>query len=129
MLLFLNNCETPYIYIYIYVCMCVCVCVCMCVCVREREREREREKKKLIESDRMYVEKGKTKERYMFDSLFICQCVSTSWFCLNTKIFYLKKFSIRNNYNYYFLFNWKSLSGLLGTAMCKNVIIQADMLK
>ena len=36
-------------------------------------------RKKLVESDRMYIEKVKRKKN-MFDGLFICQRVSTSIF-------------------------------------------------
>ena len=41
------------------------------------------------------VEKGRTKERYIFEGLFICQRLSTSRFCLNTKFFYQNYFCMR----------------------------------
>ena len=63
---------------------------------------------KWIYSDRMYVERGRMKERYMFDGLFICQRVSTSRFYLNTKFIhdYNRYFFIQLNqkiidYNYF----------------------------
>ena len=52
---------------------------------------------KCVESDGMYLEKGKKVERYIFDSLY--QHVSTSLFCLNTKIFYQNYFGVRNNHD------------------------------
>ena len=65
-----------YIYIYMYV----------CVWEREWEREREREReKRWIESNRIYVEKGETDERYVLVyliiySILLCRRVLTSKF-------------------------------------------------
>ena len=43
--------------------------------------------------------KSEKKERYMFDGLFIFQCISTSIFCLNIKVFYKNYFCMRNDYD------------------------------
>ena len=56
--------------------MCVCVCVCVCVCG-----------------------KGKTEERYIFDGLFIFQCVSTVIFFSECKNIYQNYSRMRNNYD------------------------------
>ena len=57
----------------------------------------------------MYVEKGKTEERYTFDVLFICQRISTSRFCLNPKIFLQNYFCMRNNDDRFFFYSVGSL--------------------
>ena len=49
--------------------------------------------------DRSVCRKSKTEERCMFNGLFICQRVSTSIFCLNTKIFYQNYFCMKNDYD------------------------------
>ena len=49
----------------------------------------------LLKESRMCTEKVKRKK-----DMFICQCISTSIFCLNTKIFNRNYFCMRNDYDW-----------------------------
>ena len=67
----------------------------------------------------MYFERGKNGRKICFMVPLLCRRVSTSTFFLNPKIFYQNHFCMSNNYKIFFLFIWKSSSGLVDVVLLK----------